>query len=79
VFVNELCACLDHTFDQKLRTCKLKIRISETFQVRSDDKCSKYWTYNLSSLIKLVASSLILDATLLLTVDIVGTLACMMN
>jgi hypothetical protein len=30
-------------------------------------------------LIKLVASSLILEATLLLTVDIVGTLACMMN
>jgi hypothetical protein len=30
-------------------------------------------------LIKLVASSLILEATLLLMVDIVGTLACMMN
>lgn len=79
MFVNELCACLDHTFDQKLRTCKLKIRISEIFRVCSEDKCSKSWTYNLSSLIKLAASSLILEATLLLTVDIVGTLACMMN
>jgi hypothetical protein len=36
-------------------------------------------SHNLSSLIKLVTSSRILEATLLLMVDIVGTLACIID
>jgi hypothetical protein len=35
-------------------------------------------THNFSSLIKLVTSSIILEATLLLIVDIAGTLHCML-
>ena len=62
-----------------LKTKSMRMKNHTTACVCMAKKYSTSWTHNLSSFIKLVTSSLILEATLLLMVDIVGTLACIFD